>query len=330
MRILLVNRAKVPVFAYGGTERVIWNLAHSLSQMGHEVTFLVPEGSHCDFAKVLILDKEKPLLPQIPGGFDIVHFQSLPDFDPDQDFDQPYIMTEHGNANKPPTTRYLNTVFISADQAKRHNSKVFVYNGLNWDDYGPVDFTSPRPHFHFLGKASWPAKNVRGAIDVAYDAGVTLAVLGGNRLNFSRGFRFTWSPRIHFYGMVGGEQKFSALNQSQGLIFPVRWYEPFGLAIIESLYFGCPVFATPYGSLPELIGPDVGHLSNSKADLVRAVKSMSFDRRRCHDYVRETYNARIMAEQYVKIYERVINGEKLNPERPELIDRNVNKLPWLP
>ncbi len=329
MRVLLINRAKVPVFAYGGTERVIWNLARSLVDLGHEVTFLVPEGSHCDFAKVLVLDKDAPLKPQIPSGFDIVHFQSLPDFDPDADFDQPYIMTEHGNANKPPTTRYLNTVFISADQAKRHNSNVFVYNGLNWDDYGPVDFNKPRTHFHFLGKASWPAKNVRGAIDVAWDAGVELAVLGGNRLNFSRGFRFTWSPSIHFYGMVGGAEKFTALNQSKGLIFPVRWYEPFGLAIIESLYFGCPVFATPYGSLPELIGPDVGYLSNSRSDLARAVKTMQFDARRCHDYVRDTYNSAVMAEAYVKIYERVLNGEKLNPHRPELIDREVNKLPWL-
>lgn len=136
MRILLVNRAKVPVFAYGGTERVIWSLARSLVDMGHEVAFLVPEGSRCDFAKVLHLDMRAPLKPQIPAGFDIVHFQSLPDFDPDADFDLPYLMTEHGNANKPPTTRFLNTVFVSRDHAERHNSTTFVHNGLDWDDYG--------------------------------------------------------------------------------------------------------------------------------------------------------------------------------------------------
>jgi glycosyltransferase involved in cell wall biosynthesis len=187
----------------------------------------------------------------------------------------------------------------------------------------------PRKHFHFLGKASWPAKNVRGAINVAWDAGVPLAVLGGDRLNFSRGFRFTWSPSIHFYGMVGGREKFTALNQSKGLIFPVRWYEPFGLAIIESLYFGAPVFATPYGSLSELIGTDVGFLSNSRSALAEAVKTMHFDPRRCHEYAREKYTAAIMGREYVKIYERVLNGEKLNKARPELIDRNVNKLPWL-
>ena len=56
---------------------------------------------------------------------------------------------------------------------------------------------------------------------------------------------------------------------------------------------------------------------------------MRFDRRVCHEYVRDTFNARVMAEAYVKLYERVVNGERLNPARPELIDRNVNKLSWL-
>ena len=33
----------------------------------------------------------------------------------------------------------------------------------------------------------------------------------------------------------------------------MRWHEPFGIALIEALYFGCPVFGTPYGSLPEIV-----------------------------------------------------------------------------
>ena len=56
------------------------------------------------------------------------------------------------------------------------------------------------------------------------------------------------------------------------MIFPVRWHEPFGLAIVESLYFGCPVFGTPYGSLPEIVAPDVGVLSARASDLAEAVR----------------------------------------------------------
>ena len=330
MRVLIVNWAKVPVFAYGGTERVIWNLAKSLVDMGHEVTFLVPAGSQCDFAQVLIFDKEKSLKPQIPAGFDIVHFQSLPDFDPDEDFDTPYLVTEHGNENKIEKKSSRNTIFVSRDHAARHGSSHYVYNGLDWDEYGSADLASARRNFHFLGKGQWPVKNLHGAIDVAWDAGVPLDVLGGQRLNLSRKFRLTLSPTIHFHGMVGGETKFRLLNQSRGLIFPVRWYEPFGLAMIESLYFGAPVFGTPYGALPELIPADVGYLSNSRSDLARAVKSMEFDRLRCHDYVRSIFTARIMAEQYVKVYERIIGGERLHDFQPYLLERMKQLLPWLP
>ena len=45
--------SSIPVYAYGGTERVIWDLAKQLVNFGHQVTFLVPKGSYCDFAKVI-------------------------------------------------------------------------------------------------------------------------------------------------------------------------------------------------------------------------------------------------------------------------------------
>ena len=41
MHILFVNHAPIPVFAYGGTERVIWDLGKSLVRIGHRVSYLV-------------------------------------------------------------------------------------------------------------------------------------------------------------------------------------------------------------------------------------------------------------------------------------------------
>ena len=319
MHILIVNRSPVPVFAYGGTERVIWDLARALTQMGHKVTFLVPEGSHCDFARVLVLDKKKPLKPQIPRDVDLVHFQFQPEFDLDTDFDMPYLMTEHGNYNKN-VTRPLNTVFVSRDHAQRHHSEQFVYNGLNWDSYGAVDFIRARTHFHFLGKAAWRVKNVVGAIKVAQMAKVTLAVLGGSRLNLSRGFRFTFTPRAQFYGMVGGQQKFDLLNGSRGFIFPVMWEEPFGLAMIESLFFGAPVYGFPSGSLPEMIVPEVGYLSASRSleDLAQVILDRGYDAKICHEYARDMFNSKRMALGYLETFEKILNGNKLNPIAPYL------------
>ena len=75
MHVLLVNNSTIPVYAYGGTERVIWDLGKSLVNLGHKVSYLVPEGSHCDFGRVLPIDTKRPWQEQIPADIDITHFQ---------------------------------------------------------------------------------------------------------------------------------------------------------------------------------------------------------------------------------------------------------------
>jgi glycosyltransferase involved in cell wall biosynthesis len=326
MRILLVSKTSIPVYAYGGTERVIWDLGYALNQLGHEVTYLVATGSTCPFAEVLHIDPALDLRMQIPDEIDIVHFQFKPEFSLDEDLTKPYVVTEHGNTAADNVLPF-NSIFVSKNHAQRHGTDQFVHNGLNWEAYGTVDFDARREHHHFLGKAAWRVKNVVGAIDVALDAGVTLAVMGGTRLNLKRGFRFTWSRKILFHGMVGGQEKFRLLNSSNGLIFPVRWHEPFGLAVIESLYFGCPVFATPYGALPELVGPEHGCLSVNKAELISSIQEQSFDMRACHQHAVDHFNAETMARGYLEKYEQVLAGERLSKTHPRATGRDV-RLPW--
>jgi len=325
MKILLVHQGlRVPVHSYGGTERVIWDLAKGLVALGHEVTFLVPEGSVCDFAKVISINPNKSVLSQIPrNAFDLVHLQFRIEDEPDFS----YLVTEHGNT-KSPLPLNLNTVFISKNHADRYGSKEFVYNGLDWSAYGPVDWTMPRLRHHFLGKGSWPLKNLKGAIQVARQAGVELAVLGGTRLNLSRTFRFTPWRSIHFHGMVGGALKFRLLNESRGMIFPVRWNEPFGLAVIESLYFGNPVFSTPYGALPELVLPEHGYLSNSIAELAQAVQGMKFNPQECHQWAVSKFNHVAMARGYLEKYQRILDGEIMNASQPVLKENGHQLLPW--
>lgn len=322
MHILIANNCKIPVFAYGGTERVIWDLGKRLTELGHIVSFLVQKGSHCDFATIYEFNKNLPIEAQIPKGIDLVHFQ----FNPLQDFDFPYVVTEHSNHDLK-NVMSRNTIFLTKNHAERHGSDQFVYNGLDWRTYGPVDLSGPRKRFHFLGKAARPDKNIRGAIDVALQSGVELDVLGGSRLNMNRHFRFTWSPSIHFHGMVGGTEKFRLLNQSKGLIFPVTWHEPFGLAITESLYFGCPVFGTPYGSLPELTPEDCGFLSASCEELAEAVAHKNYDPRRCHEFALNYFGAEQMTLGYLDKYKRVMDGESLHTEMPYLRGPR-DHLPW--
>lgn len=326
MNILIVYKAVIPAFLYGGIERVIWYLGKELNKMGHNVTYLVNEGSTCDFASVLFFDHSKPVSEQIPDSIDIVHFQ----YYPDEEIKKPYVITSHINI-KERTELDRNSVFVSKNHGSRYGSDSFVYNGVDWADYGNPNIEGKRRYFHFLGKAAWRVKNVQGAINtIKQTSNESLKVLGGNRLNIKMGFRLTLSSRIRFCGMVGGEQKNELLRYSKGLLFPVRWHEPFGIAITESLFFGCPVFGTTYGSLPELVNKDVGYLSNSSSELAKAIEgSDSFSKRRCHEYAREEFNSRRMAEAYLRNYEKVLNGEKLNLNPPKLLGKQDKKfLPW--
>ncbi|MFA5620724.1 MAG: glycosyltransferase [Weeksellaceae bacterium] len=328
MRILIVDRGSIPALLYGGTERVIWGLGLELVKMGHQVTYLVHRNSHCDFAQIIPIDEHRGIVEQIKGDFDIVHFH----FQPDnlESLRLPYVITMHGNLN---TQEALdrNTIFVSKNHAARFQSEVFVHNGLHWEEYPAPDWYLRRNYFHFLGNAAWRVKNVKGAIDVIKAAKTEkLRVLGGVRFNFNMGIRFTFSSKVRFEGMVGCDKKTGLLNASKGLIFPVRWHEPFGLAIIESLYYGAPVFGTPYGSLPELITAEVGFLSNQKSELTEAVLNVAqYSKIDCHDFARENFNSRIMAEHYLNKYERVLNGEFLNVNPPILKEIQTQKfLEW--
>lgn len=312
MKILLVLNTHLPVITYGGTERVVWYLGHELQKLGHEVYFLVASCTECSFAKCLIYDEKKHINQQIPEFIDVIHFQNT---SMGYTGGKPYIVTYHGNYLKDIDR---NAVFVSRNHAMRYNSSSYVYNGLDWDDYGKLNSSELRDYFHFLGKAAWRVKNVRGAIDVinAVPKG-RLLVLGGTRLNFKMGFRFTLSPKAVFKGLVGGIEKIDYLQHSRGLIFPVRWDEPFGLAVIESLYCGAPVFATPYGSLPELVPYEMGFLTTSKVEMIKRIcNNYNYKPQLCHEYARDLFNSHVMALRYVKKYEIVLNGGFLNDIPP--------------
>ncbi len=317
MHITLVSTHHIlPVAAYGGTERVLWYLAYELHKKGHQVSILAAKGSTCPFAEIVVRNPELPISAQIPEKTDVVHFNG----EIDEATCKPYLVTLHGNGITAPMHR--NTVFVSRNHAARHGSECYVYNGMNWEDYGTPDLEKPRTYYHFLGKAAWRLKNLRGAIGVIRQLpGEKLYVLGGHRLNIKMGFRFTLTPQARFCGMVGGKEKLRLLQGSKGLIFPVLWNEPFGLAITESLYMGAPVFGTPYGSLPELITPETGFLTTDATEMALHLKESHshYSPRTCHEYARDLFNSERMTERYLALYERVMNGVFLNPAPPQLL-----------
>jgi len=295
-------------------------------KMGHKVCYLVRKGSECGFAEILHIDPARPLETQVPENADVAHFHNIPlRAKPTK----PYIVTMHGNGFVGDPAD-LNTVFVSRDHAARYGSTEYIYNGMDWDDYGAPDLEGRKEYCHFLGNAAWRVKNLKGAIRVAEAVpGERLYVLGGWRVNFKKGFRVTLSTRARFCGMVGGERKMSLLRGSKALLFPVRWHEPYGLALGESLYFGCPVLGTPYGSLPELINPEVGFLSAKADELSEALANIGqFSRKRCHEYARDCLNSKIMTLAYLEKFRTVMDGKTLNAKPPTQFQQEEKFLPF--
>lgn len=315
MNIVLLDRGNpIPALKYGGTERVIWGLGFELTKLGHQVTFIVPKGSYCPFAKVIEYDTSVNMNSLFPKDTDIVHLSFVPDYA----LDYPHIVTMHGNKRSDDKFD-LNTVFISKNHAQRHHSEVYVYNGLVWEDYPKVDLTLKRDYLHFLAKASWKVKNLSGAAKIAVKSNNKMKVMGGERWTFYNVKRkpiYSLHPNINYMGQVDDVQKIKIMQQSKGLLFPVLWDEPFGLALIESLYAGCPVFGTKNGSLPELINENVGFLSNDEHEIITAVKEKKFSPQTCHEYAVNHFNAKVMTENYLKLYQKVIGGENLNKTLP--------------
>lgn len=322
MNIVLYHNAIIPPLAYGGTERVIYWLAKGLVHLGHQVTLISREGSFIPGIHHIGLNPKNQAAWQImiPAQTDIVHLHATPLEFPRQ----PFLITIHGNG-QPGERFHSNTVFLSMRHAANHGSKYFVYNGIDPADYfsaggitdGTVEDGIREEYLVFLAKASWKVKNLKGAIEVARAARLPLEIMGNQPFSLGSliakllalaGLR----RQLSYHGMANDEMKQKILKKAKGLLFPVRWHEPFGLAVLEALASGCPVFGTPYGALPEIITPKTGFLSDKSSALVEAIKNHSFSSKDCRARVTEKFTHLHMAQNYLNYYDEILRHGKLD------------------
>ena len=315
MHVTLYKSGKVaiPPKLYGGTERVIYWLGKALLELDHTVTLIANKQSNIPGAELRALDdyENDPRAWQrlVPDTTDIVHL-----WDTSQPVSpKPFVVTVEGNG-KPGEQFHANTIFVSRKHAANHGSKHFVHNGLDPAEYS---FSETRGDYAvFLAKARWKVKNFSGAVNVARRAGLELRVLGSRNwpLDLQR-----WLPAIRgvrYYGMLGGEEKRDLLARARCLIFPVRWEEPFGIAITEALVSGAYVAATPYGSLPEIVTPETGVLSANANELANAARSPEkFSPHACREQVlRGGFTHLDMAKKYLNYYGQVLAHGRLGAQ----------------
>lgn len=309
MKILFAHNCLLPIKKYGGTERILFWHMKELAKRNHQVYFIGPPGSQLsEYSIKYIPNIHNDWRLLIPKDIDIIHLYAPTSQWPDR----PFLLTVEGNGQIGEVFPQ-NTVFVSRKHAENYGSTHYVHNALDLSEY-PYRKKSGKSwkHFLFLAKAKWKVKNLKGCISAVKMSKKHLHIAGGRH--------FGISPRIHSYGMVGQKRKISLLNKTDALLFPVRWHEPFGIAIIEAMACGLPVIGSPYGSLPELINSSVGHICQNHNELVDILnKDQSyFNPDEIRNYIEEKFSISVLADKYLEYYEKVLSNQTLNPGPPKL------------
>jgi glycosyltransferase involved in cell wall biosynthesis len=302
MHIALYTHSLLPVRGYGGTQRVVVWLARGLAELGHQVTLIAPSGSRVPEATVIQLDPAETRRPgfdltsRVPESVDLLHAHASLVTSPRR----PHIFTLHGNL-RPGRVATPNTIFVSADHARRHGGTAFVYNGVDPSEFL---FRAEKADYDvFLGRLH-SVKGYRWAIEGCKRAGKRLVIGGGWRLSLRRGLRYV--------GTVDGRRKAELLAGAACLWMPALWDEPFGLTLVEALMSGTPVLGTRRGALPEIVSREVGALGDTLDDLVRLRASIEHcDPEACRSRAERCFSHTSMAQEYVRMYQHYLATNSL-------------------
>jgi len=330
---------RVPPIGYGGTERIVAYLSDELIRQGHELTLFASGDSVTEGKLVAGSDRALRLnsavvdplaydvlqLEQVlqqAEAFDIIHFHTgylhFPTFRRQQ---TPNVTTFHGRLDVPDLQHIFSELadqrVISISNSQREpfphmNWQGTVYHGIPLDLYKPGQGRGE--YLAFLGRIS-PEKRVDRAIEIAKRVNMKIKI-AAKIDNADREYMETKirplldDPLVDFVGEFNREEKETFLGDAYALLFPIDWPEPFGLVMIESMACGTPVIAYRAGSVPEVIDPGItGFIVESMEEAVRALEKVQhLDRKRCREVFERRFSSSRMAQDYLKIYERVLTS----------------------
>jgi glycosyltransferase involved in cell wall biosynthesis len=223
----------------------------------------------------------------------------------------PLLTTIHGfsGRNILPAYRQARSAYVSISDADRSPDLDYVatvHHGIDTEalPYGPggEDLVA-------FGRIH-PDKGTHEAIGIARRAGRRLILCG--IVQDRRYFDELVEPhidgdRVVYLGSVGPEQRAGVLGSAYALLHPIRFAEPFGLSVVESMACGTPVVAYRKGSMPEVVDDGVtGRLVDDADEAVDAVATVGgMDRARCAARARERFGVDRMVDDYLRVYREV-------------------------
>jgi glycosyltransferase involved in cell wall biosynthesis len=353
MRIaqLATNVESVPPLGYGGTEIVVNLLTEALVSGGHEVTLFASGDSKTKARLVSVTEcglRTNPKILQrqwqsfdlqtliklkhMKGEFDLIHnhmgYQALPFLD---ELGVPSLTTLHNPVkpyNYPIYQEFKHLPFVAISDAFRRlnhgdllNYVATVYNGINLDLY-PYPENAKRDYLLFLGRICHD-KGTADAVEIAERLGLPLKIAGKvdepDRPYFEEKVKPKLSHTIEYLGEVNHEQKLKLYANAIALLHPINFDEPFGLTLVEALAEGTPVVAIARGSIPEVLSDkETAVLGKTKEELIERFGEIEkIEPKACRKRVQEKFSKERMVDDYVKLYDRLVNQAAPGKDKPK-------------
>jgi glycosyltransferase involved in cell wall biosynthesis len=325
----------VPPTLYGGIELVVDRLARGFQAAGHEVLLFTTGDSTCPVPRAWALAESEgqrigmavPELRHVMAayetvtGYDIVHDHSVagPVLAAAEHPEMTVITTIHGPFNDELTDIYRRIAdrvpILAVSHAQRKPVPEIpiarvIHHGIDAANFpfGAGD----GGYALFLGRMS-PDKGAHRAIEVARKAGVPLKMAAKMREAwefeyFEMQVKPHLSDTIEYLGEVPHQHKLELLAGAMALLFPIRWNEPFGLVMLESLACGTPVLAFPEGAAPEVVEDGrTGFLCHDEAEMAHALDQVhTLDRRTCRAAVEGYFSVDRMVREHLELFEDVL------------------------
>lgn len=329
----------VPPVAYGGTELVVDLLARGAHAAGAEVLLYATGDSTCPVPTRW--HSRKGLGTDAPPGAEVDHatqaYAALGAAGVDVIHDHttvgpllvdshpggvPIVTTMHGRLDAASARDYemaarhgVAIVAISASQRRSAPSlpvAAVIHHGI--DTAATSLGAGDGGYLLFLGRMS-ADKGVHRAVRIARAVGRRLVVAAKmvepDELEyFATVVRPMLGPDVDVVGPVGGADKDEVLRGAVALVNPIRWREPFGLVMIESMARGTPVLTFAEGAAPEIVDPGLtGFVCRDESDVVAHVEAAAaLDRAACRARAVQRFDASRMVGHHLDLYRRLVGG----------------------